>query len=103
MGLTIHYRLQSKTVPGNKSSGSHDNAMQVEQTVAKMRQLALDLPFEQVGDIVNLTGDQCDPDAHRKERENRDESLSWLLIQSGQSVPCPWNKHHSRIVNPTRI
>ena len=53
MGLTIHYTLKSK----------HQDATQAEQAVSKMRQLALDLPFEQVGDIVNLTGDQCDPDA----------------------------------------
>jgi hypothetical protein len=95
MGLTIHYTLKSKA-----------DAQQVEQTVHKMRQLALDLPFEQVGDIVNLAGGECDTEARRKELQNgneKNESLFWLLIQSGQSVQCPWNKRISRTVNPTRI
>src|SRR5438874_2482473 len=68
--------------------------------------LALDLPFEQVGEIVNLSGKQCDTEARRKELQNGDEkneSLFWLLIQAGKSVRCPWNKRISRKVNPTRI
>ena len=62
MGLTIHYNLKSK----------HDNAKLVEQTVHQMRQLALDLPFEQVGEIINLTGEQCNTEARRKELQNGD-------------------------------
>jgi hypothetical protein len=93
MGLTIHYTLKSK----------HQDATQAEQAVTKMRQLALDLPFETVGDIVNLSGDQCDPDTRRREGVEKDESLSWLLIQSGQSIVCPWNKHHSRSITATHI
>ena len=49
MGLTIHYTLNHKQA----------DAEQVEQTVYKMHQLALDLPFEQVGEIVDLQGEQC--------------------------------------------
>lgn len=93
MGLTIHYSLKFK----------QDDA---EQTVHKMRQLALDLPFEEVGDIVDLKGKQCDTEARRAELQNGDdknESLFWLLIQAGQHVTCPWNKRISRTVNPTRI
>ena len=96
MGLTIHYTLKSKL----------EDAEQVEQTVHKMRQLALDLPFEEVGEIVDLKGEQCDTEARRKELQNGDEkneSLFWLLIQAGQNVRCPWNKRISRTVNPTRI
>jgi hypothetical protein len=96
MGLTIHYNLKSK----------EQNATEVEQAVYKMRQLALDLPFEQVGEIVNLTGQQCDTEGRRAELQNgkeKNECLFWLLIQSGQSVQCPWNKRISRTVNPTRI
>jgi len=93
MGLTVHYSLKS----------NQDDA---DQTVRKMRQLALGLPFEQVGDIVNLAGQQCDTEARRAELQNGDdknESLFWLLIQAGQHVNCPWNKRISRTVNPTRI
>src|SRR5437879_1497729 len=96
MGLTIHYSLKSK----------QNNAEQAQQIVSQMRQLALDLPFEQVGEIVDLRGKRCDTEARRAELKTGDEkneSLFWLLIQAGQHVPCPWNKHMSRTVSPTRI
>ena len=96
MGLTIHYSLKSKLPDAN----------QVKQTVHQMRQLALDLPFEEVGEIVDLKGKQCETEARRKELQNGDEkneSLFWLMIQAGQHVQCPWNKRISRTVNPTRI
>lgn len=94
--LTIHYQLQSKL----------DDAKLVEQTVRQMRQLALDLPFEEVGDIINLSGEQCNTEARRKALQNgdeKDESLFWLLIQGGQHVTCPWNERISRRVNPTHV
>jgi hypothetical protein len=97
MGLTIHYALKSKL----------EDAEQVAQIVHKMRQLALDLPFEQVGEIVNLAGEQCNTEERRDElQKNGGEegaSLFWLLIQAGKNVPCPWNKRISRTINPTRI
>src|SRR5712691_11509928 len=95
MGLTIHYSLKS-----------NQDAEQVKQTVYKMRQLALDLPFEEVGEIVELQGEECNTEARRAESKNGDEkneSLFWLLIQAGQHIQCPWNKHISRTINPTRI
>lgn len=97
MGLTIHYALKSKV----------EDAEQVKQTVHKMRQLALDLPFEEVGELVDLKGEECDTEARRQElqanEETKNASLFWLLIQAGQHVPCPWNKRISRTVNPARI
>src|SRR6476660_9867830 len=84
VGLTIHYSLKSKLT----------DADQVKQTVHQMRQLALDLPFEEVGEIVDLKGKQCDTEARRKELQGGDEkneSLFWLMIQAGQHVECPWN------------
>src|SRR5690348_1685554 len=93
MGLTIHYTLNSK----------RDDA---EQTVHQMRQLALDLPFERVGEVIHLAGDQCSYEARRAELQNgdgKDESLFWLLIQAGRHVPCPWNRRISRTVHPARI
>jgi len=42
VGLTIHYNLKSK----------HEDAKLAEQAVYQMRQLALNLPFEEVGEIV---------------------------------------------------
>lgn len=97
MGLTIHYSLKSKL----------EDARQVEQSVQQMRQLALDLPFEEVGGIVDLRGRECDYEARRQELQQdeatKNESLFWLLIQARESVRCPWNKRLSRDVMPTRI
>jgi hypothetical protein len=96
MGLTIHYSLKSKL----------NDSEAVKQVVHQMRQLALDLPFEKVGEIVDLKGKQCSTEGRRAELQDGDEkneSLFWLLIQAGEHVQCPWNKHISRTVNPTRI
>lgn len=96
MGLTIHYGLKTQlTKPKD-----------VRRLVESMRQLALDLPFEEVGEIVELRGKECDTEARRSELKNGDEKnerLFWLLIQAGQSVTCPWNRHISRMVNASRI
>ena len=75
MGLTIHYSLKCT-----------QDAEQVKQAVHKMRQLALDLPFEEVGEIVEFQGEECNTEARRKELQNGDEkneSLFWLMIQAG--------------------
>lgn len=89
MGLTIHYEMKSKAV----------SAL---QSVRQMRQLALDLPFEEVGDIVDIRGSKCDFESRREELQNND-GLFWLLIQAQQSVKCPWNRWISSRVTPTRI
>jgi hypothetical protein len=71
MGLTIHYSLQSE-------SASIDKARQL---VEQLRQRALDLPFQEVGEVVELAGKQCD-----YEESDGDESHRWLLIQAGAVV-----------------
>jgi hypothetical protein len=97
MGLTIHYSLKSNLT----------DAEQVQQAVHHMHQLALDLPFEQVGRIVDLRGRECDYEDRRQElQENeatKNGSLFWLLIQARESVCCPWNKRMSMDVLPERI
>ena len=50
MGLTIHYQLKSDT----------RSPAQARQLVEKLRQRALDLPFAEVGEVVELKGDACD-------------------------------------------
>lgn len=90
MGLTIHYGIRSRTT-------SDDRARRL---VEQMRQLALDLPFEQVSDVVTLEGNQCDVEA---QRGKVDDASFWLIIQSGQSVRCPWNPDIHLNVTPTRI
>ncbi len=90
MGLTIHYGIQSRTTSDGKAR----------RLVEQMRQLALDLPFEEVSDLITLEGDQCDIES---QRDKSDDARSWLVVQSGQSIKCPWNPHVSRSVSPTHI
>lgn len=71
MGLTIHYDLKSET----------RSIKQVRQQVEQLRQRALDLPFQHVGEVVELKGDQADFNKLEPNDPNR-----WLLIQAGQYV-----------------
>lgn len=68
MGLTIHYRLQSVTsVIG-----------MARELVSQLRQRALDLPFKEVGDLLEFEEPQADSDQVAKDAPHR-----WLLIQAG--------------------
>jgi hypothetical protein len=64
MGLTIHYQLATT---GNEAHAH--------KLVQELRQAALDLPFQHVGDIVEFRGDACD----WKQRPD-DDPFRWLLI-----------------------
>jgi hypothetical protein len=71
-----------------------------------MRELARDLPFEKVGEIVDFEGPECDYEFRRKELQSGDErkeAIFWLLIQAGGSVACPWNKGSLFLIRPERI
>ena len=70
MGLTIHYKL--------KAAGSDAQARKL---VEALHQKAHDLPFKEIGDIVNLSGDGCDFD-----QRDKDDPLRWLLVQSGGNL-----------------
>ena len=69
MGLTIHNHLRSSTRSPKKAR----------ELVARLRGRALDLPFERVDDIIELSGQACDFNQYNREHPNR-----WLLIQAGQ-------------------
>lgn len=71
MGLTIHYSLKSDTRSPNEAR----------QLIEQLRRRALDLPFTEVGNVVELKGKACD---HRNYQGNDD--LRWLVIQAGQYV-----------------
>ena len=71
MGLTIHYQLQSAS----------RTPAQARQLVEQLRQKALDLPFKEVGEIVEVNGDTADFDKLGQDDPNR-----WMLVQAGQSV-----------------
>jgi hypothetical protein len=70
MGLTIHYKLKAK--------GTETLARKL---VESLHQAAQDLPFKEVGDIVDLKGDECDFNQHEK-----DDPLRWLVCQSSRHV-----------------
>ena len=90
MGLTIHWSLRSSTRSPKKAR----------ELVAWLRGRALDLPFENVGDIVELTGAECDFDALDQNDPNR-----WLLIQAGQHVhrPARGGDTHRYNAAPTHV
>jgi hypothetical protein len=69
MGLTIHYKLRSDA----RSPG------EARRLVEELRRRALDLPFAEVEEVVELAGDACD-----FEKQDREHPYRWLLIQAGQ-------------------
>lgn len=85
MGLTVHYQLQS----ANRSPAK------ARQLVEQLRQKALDLPFKEVGEIVEVSGDTANFD-----KLDRDDPNRWLLIQAGQYVVR--DGRHYRIM-PTKV
>lgn len=67
MGLTIHYQF-------------HSDAGQIKQArelVNNVRARALDLPFQGVGDIIELAGKGCNFEQHATTESDR-----WMLIQA---------------------
>jgi hypothetical protein len=80
MGLTIHYQLAT--------TGDETHARKL---VQQLRQAALDLPFQHVGEIVELRGDQCD----YKQRADNDPHR-WLLIQAGTHIALPVSQVEKR-------
>ena len=80
MGLTIHYQLAA--------TGDEAHARKL---VQQLRQAALDLPFEHVGEIVEFRGDQCD----WKQRADNDP-YRWLLIQAGTHIALPVSPSEKR-------
>ena len=89
MGLTIHYHLKSEA-----------SDAEVRQLMTRLRSRALDLPFKEVQEIVQLDGKDC----QWQDRE-RDDPLRWLLIQAGEYVDQP-HRDGGKIsygVNPTHV
>ena len=88
MGLTIHYRLRS-TAPSPE---------QATDVVSRLRSRALDLPFESVGDMIELMGNDCHFQQHDDEYPHR-----WLLIQVQQLVPDPREPARRYAVTPEHV
>ena len=88
MGLTIHYNLCSSTRSPKKAH----------ELVARLRGRALDLPFERVDDLIELSGPTCDHKQYDREHPSR-----WLLIQAGQFVDDPQHQGYSYTVTPIHV
>ncbi len=86
MGLTIHYGLTSKTRSANRAKA----------LVERMRQLALDLPFEKVDDDVqHLGSDVC----QRSFDDLRpDQHLFSTVLDGCKHVNIPWHRSQSASV-----
>jgi len=80
MGLTIHYQLAA--------TGDETHARKL---VQQLRQAALDLPFQHVGEIVEFQGDECD----WKQRPD-DDPYRWLLVQAGTHIALPVSPSEKR-------
>jgi hypothetical protein len=76
LGLTIHYSLSSDLSKPNE----------VRQLAEAVRQFALDLPFENVGEIIEFSGDDPSPE---------NDTARWLRIQSEAHVEA--NDCHYRV------
>ena len=83
MGLTIHYGLTSKTRSAQKATA----------LVEKMRQLALDLPFEKVDDKVQYLG----PEVCQRPLDDLrpDENLFSTVLDGCKHVNIPWHRKQS--------
>ena len=70
MGLTIHYSLKAQ-----------GNDAQARQLIRALHQTAQDLPFKELGQVVELSGRECD-----FSKRPQDDNLRWLLVQAAESV-----------------
>lgn len=90
MGLTIHYSLSSRT----------RSPQQAETLVERMRQLALDLPFDSVDDQIQHIG----PDVCQRPLDDlrSDQQLFSTVLDGCQHVYIPWHRkqHASVTVQP---
>jgi hypothetical protein len=83
MGLTVHYSLSSKTRSAEKAKA----------LVERMRQLALDLPFDSVDAQVGHLG----PDVCQRPFDDLrpDENLFSTVLSGCKHVPIPWHRKQS--------
>ncbi len=88
MGLTIHYSLRSRARKPERARSQ----------LTQLRSRALDLPFKEVGELVEITGPACDFNLCDRDDPNR-----WLLIQSSQYVDHPRHREYSYTVQPTHV
>lgn len=72
MGLTIHYSL---SLPAKTPVAG------VKQKLGALRQACLDLPFQEVGDVIEFQDDDCN-----FEKRDREDPVRWFLCQADTTV-----------------
>ena len=85
MGLTIHYSLQTDIA----------RIDDIRHLAGSIREFARDLPFKEVGELVEFQGKDADHDQSGKEDEHR-----WLKIQAGRYIQ---NGNHHFSVKPLHL
>jgi hypothetical protein len=78
MGLTIHYSLK---LPARIL------APDIRQKLGSLRQVCLDLPFKEVGELREFNGEECD-----FEKQDREDPMRWFLIQSDTTVHFKYDR-----------
>ena len=78
MGLTIHYSL---TLPAKTL------VPEVRQKLGALRQVCLDLPFKDVGELREFNGEECN-----FEKRDREDPMRWFLIQSDTTVHFKYDR-----------
>lgn len=91
MGLTIHYSLSSRV----------RSAARARAQVEAVRQLALDLPFDAVGEVKHYGPEVCS----RPLEELRGTPEFDVLLDCGMYVSVPWNRkqHMSAHIHPVEV
>ncbi len=75
MGLTIHYSVTVRKTWSNET---------IKAKLEALRQYCMDLPVEEVSELQEFQGEECDPG------DDQDDPSRWAKIQSSRSVESPW-------------
>ena len=84
MGVAIHFDFLAKT-------HSHKKARRI---VERLRQRTLDLPFKEVSELMEISGDACDPRSYQPGDDLRSlvEGAERLVVADGESRVVPPEK-----------
>ena len=93
MGLTIHYSFESEAA----------NRMAARSLVESIRSLAMDLPFDEVGELIELRGKRADFNHTEFQPGGKLEEHRWLAIQACQYVAFPGDRSIHLTVPPQEI
>lgn len=72
MGLTINYKIDGATSDREEALG----------IVQKIRSLAMDLPFEKVGEIIEISGDRANHHHPDYDKGGELENYLWMALQA---------------------